>query len=382
MMKRNVSPIMTWGIWSVLVLAVFLLVTWEYFVAGFARDTSRITWLIMAFFIYGFVASFRVALLLQSEFKSLQRMRSDQGTDNAKASDLSSMFDSTLESIRRGERIEVRNLISAYAATLKGKVDNIGVIASMLITIGLLGTVVGLIITVTGLEQVLQSNSEDFTAMKAGLTQTVSGMGTAFYTTFFGALLGGVVLKVLGAEMKKSAQTLVAEALRFSEFFLRPKIQKNASEALTKLEAHVRDLGGQLQALGGSFCATVDVLDSKQAALADGLGRLVSVVTETSEQANQRADTLMATVDKAVEETHRLADERLEVLARSIESATQDSQQKADARLSALVFDIEHSAAVARRDAEARLDAKASDLARRLTEAASVLADSKELSGD
>ena len=118
------------------------------------------------------------------------------------------MFDSALERLRRGDRIEVRNLITAYGARLKGRVDNIGVLAGMLITVGLLGTVVGLIITVTGLDEVLQSNSGDFAEMKAGMTRTISGMGTAFYTTFFGALLGGVVLKVLGAEIEKNSRDI------------------------------------------------------------------------------------------------------------------------------------------------------------------------------
>ena len=296
MTKKHVSPIMTWTFWSILVLAVFLLVTWEYFVAGFARDASNISWLILGFFIYGFVASFLVALHLELEFRSLKAMDSSQKIGSPNSSDIAAMFDAIMERFRCGEYVEVRNLVSAYAARLKGKVDNISVIAGMLITIGLLGTVVGLIITVSGLDQVLQSSSGDFDAMKAGLSRTVSGMGTAFYTTFFGALLGGVVLKVLGAEMKKSALTLVAEALRFGELFVAPKFQKKSSESLD-------ELAGQLRTLGVSFGSLVELIDSKQTALAGGL------------------DGLVTTVDKTVKEIDRLADKRLQILATRLSEA-------------------------------------------------------------
>jgi|GEM_PF-2286748 len=341
MAKKSFSPIMTWMFWSILVLGAFLTVTWEYFVAGFSADTSKITWLILGFFIYGFAASLRVAFYLEAEFKSLKVMDVDQRVTDADASDASAMFDAAMERIRRGDRIEVRNLITAYGAKLKGRVDNIGVVAGMLITIGLLGTVVGLIITVTGLDQVLQSNSADFASMKAGLNKTVSGMGTAFYTTFFGALLGGVVLKVLSAEMKKSAQVLVADALRFSELFIAPQFQKKASESLVALEERITVLQQQLSTLGGSFGEVIETIDSKQSVLASGLGNLVERVEQANRDANERADALTKSFSGSMEETSRQTEERLKAFINAMEQSGDKTSQQSAALVAAITESIQ-----------------------------------------
>ncbi len=286
---------MTWCFWSVVVLTAFLTVTWEYFVAGFTADTSNITWLILAFFIYGFLSSLRVALHLEVEFRSLKQMDDAECVGDPGKSDAVALFSSVEERIRRGDRIDVRNLITAYGAKLKGRVDNIGVISGMLITIGLLGTVIGLIITVTGLDHVLQSDGTDFAEMKTGLNEAVSGMGTAFYTTFFGALLGGVVLKVLSAEMRKSAQVLVADALRFSELYIAPQFAQNASESLNELENRVVVLNDQLTALGSSFGAVVETIDSKQTVLAEGLSDLIGNVEDAMNQSSKDAEVRLNT---------------------------------------------------------------------------------------
>ncbi len=502
MAKRSVSPIMTWIFWSVIVLGIFVTVTWDYFVAGFTADSSKITLIILLFFILGLWFSLRSALLLEKEFKSLQQMEAEQRVVDANESDVAAMFDAILERIRRGERIEVRNLVSAYSTKLKARIENVGVIANMLITTGLFGTVLGLIMTVTGLDTVLQSNSADYATMKAGLTRAVAGMGTAFYTTFFGALLGGVVLKVQGAEVRKAAALLVADTLRFAELFLAPQFEKRASESLVELEGCVGALHGQLERLGDSVGTAIDTIDAKQGALAAGLANLVEAVeaagakshasaqgladalaraldeanrladerlgtlTSTIGQANelansraqavaeavgqalgetsrtaseqlgalvetgrstveetnrvaderlralvdlsrstidqagrqaddrlaallerigqvidtlhQKADdrlgTLSAAIGKSTEETHRLADERLRALVKVVEESSRRIHEETDARLAQLVDSVGEAMELARNNAEHRLDAKAADIARKLSEAAGVLA--------
>lgn len=371
MARKNASPLMTWIFWGISVLGVFLLVTWEYFVAGFSADASNITYLIVLFFIYGFFASLKVAFYLQAEFNALARMDADQRIADANASDAAALLDAALERIRKGDRLDLKNLISAYGIKLKARVDNVSVISSMLVTIGLLGTVVGLIITVTGLGQVLSSSGSDYAAMRAGLNQTVSGMGTAFYTTFFGALLGGVVLKVLGAEMRKSASQLVANTLHFSELFLAPKITKTSSDALGELETRVVGMGQQLEQLGSCFASVIDTIDSKQTALAAGLGDLVTTVEQTvaatNNQANERVGALVASVDGAIrqsdertealvgmiEETNRLADERMGVVASSIEQTASSINHQSNEHIEALVATVDG----ANRQSDERIEA-------------------------
>lgn len=417
MAKKNISPLMTWVFWGILVLGVFLLVMKEFVIEGFSKDSSNISYLIVAFFLYGFFASLKVAFYLQSEFKALERMDASQRIANPNASDAAALLDSAMERIRQGDRIDMKNLITAYGAKIKAKVDNVSVISSMLVTIGLLGTVVGLIITVTGLGQVLASSGSDYAAMKIGLNKTVSGMGTAFYTTLFGALLGGVVLKVLGAEMRKSATQLVAHALQFSELFLAPKISQSSSETIVALEERVAGIGRHLDQLGVSFSSIIDTIDSKQVGLATGLGDLVSTVersvASTNDQADERVGALINIVDGAIRqsderttalvalieqanrqaderiealigvskatiedtsrtaeerlrslaesmgqivgETHSKADERLEALIRAIDMATTETHRLADERLGALLGSVERAADDTQRKADERL---------------------------
>jgi len=353
MKKTGVSPIMTWVLWGIVVLGVFMLVTWEYFVAGFSADTSRITYLIVFFFIWGFIASLRVAYFLQGETRGLKIMDENQRVGDANLSHVAAMFDAALVRIRRGDRIDIRNLVSAYGAKIKSRTDNISVLSNMLITIGLLGTVVGLIITVTGLGMVLNSNSADYASMKAGLNRTVSGMGTAFYTTFFGALLGGVVLKVLAAEMKKSATQLVADVLRFGELFLSPMVTKQSSDALVELDGRVAALCDHLEKLGGSVTAAIDTIDTRQQTLAAGLEDLAAAVEKTSSDANERAQALVVSMTEAIETTGRQADERLRMIIGSIE----ETNRSANDRLDAIVQAVSRSVSSTNEQANERLQA-------------------------
>jgi len=364
MAKKNASPITTWIIWGILVLGVFLLVTWEYFIAGFSADASRITWLIVGFFVYGFIASLRIAYYLQSEFISLQAMDENQRIGDANASDVAAMFDAALVRINRGDRLDIRNLVSAYGAKLRARTENISVVSNMLVTIGLLGTVIGLIITITGLSTVLSATGADYSTMKTGLNQTVSGMGTAFYTTFFGALLGGVVLKVLGAEMKKSATQLVADTLRFAELFVGPKVEEASSEALNNLETRVQALDRQIERLGGSFAAVIDTLDSKQQTLASGLGDLVVTVEQTGSEAHALATAVATTV----EETNRMANERLETTL----AVSKEAERMANERLEATVATSKESDRLANERLEAVITA-----AREATEQTNRLSDER-----
>ena len=324
-------------------LAAFLTVTWQSMVEGFSADTSRITWLILIAFVYGFLLSLRAAWLLEAEYKSLRIMEIEEGVVDPNASDISALFDAALERARRGERINVRNLVSAYAAKLKGRVDNLNVVSGMLITIGLLGTILGLIMTVTGLDEVLQSSSTDFRTMKDGMIKTVSGMGTAFYTTLFGALLGGVVLRVLASEMKKTSMGVVADALRFSELFVAPHFQRQASEALVALEDRIVKVRGQLDTLSSGFSGVIDTIDSKHGVLEEGLTHIIATVEETNARASERSEKLVESIARAIDDSSRHADERVTSLTTAISESSLKNSEVATALVESINASVEQT---------------------------------------
>ena len=63
---------------------------------------------------------------------------------------------------------------------MSAKIRSVSSVSGILITVGLLGTVIGLIITVGGISQVLDAAGQDYEAMVGGLNTTVEGMGSAF----------------------------------------------------------------------------------------------------------------------------------------------------------------------------------------------------------
>ena len=396
-MKSKIKPIVSWSAWAVGLSLVMGFVTRNYILDGFRADQTGMSFVIALLFVLGLVASFRAARQLQSEWGVLdQVVKTKKLPKSDGKSGLADIFSKLAEYKRQGHTVDIHASIETYHAGHNSLVRSISIVAALLISMGLLGTIIGLIMAISGLGGMVENIGLSRITMMDALKTTVAGMGTAFYTTFFGALLGGVVLKVLGAEMKKSATQLVADTLRFSELFVVPQLSQNSSEALADLESKIVVLGGQLQQLGGSFSSVIDLIDSKQQALASGLGNLVARVAESNRQANERMETLVSVSTATAEETHRKADERLGALTSAIDKTTEETLRLADERLAALVSAIEkttqethrqanehlidlvdtvgQSIEQTRQQAEAQLDAKASDLAQKLNEAASVLA--------
>jgi hypothetical protein len=73
--------------------------------------------------------------------------------------------------------------------------------SSLLITLGMIGTVLGLVISMQGLSEAMTSvkaaSEGNLSSPLTGLTQALSGMSSAFTTTLAGSVLGGFFLKLL-----------------------------------------------------------------------------------------------------------------------------------------------------------------------------------------
>ena len=111
--------------------------------------------------------------------------------------------------------------------------------SNIMITVGLIGTITGLIIAMTGLETVMTSLSESGDNIIGGLQTALSGMGTAFYTTLFGAILGGFFLKLLHQASSNMADEIIDEIAIKSEIHVLPFLKKT-------VENHVNAQSTQL----------------------------------------------------------------------------------------------------------------------------------------
>ena len=101
-----------------------------------------------------------------------------------------------------------------------------------MITLGLIGTVTGLIIAITGLESVMTSLGESGKMIIPGLKQALSGMGTAFYTTLFGAILGGFFLKLMHQASSNMVDEIIDDIAFRAEINVLPFFKRQSNTTL------------------------------------------------------------------------------------------------------------------------------------------------------
>ena len=353
-MNKGTMPIKTWITWSVLALGAFLVLTWNYFVEGFRTDTSRISILLLAFFVYGFISSLLAAIKLQREFKGLSYLIDHMACESNPVSEVGQLFAKVQGKLQKGGRVNFNNLATAYGAKLGVRSRNVSVVSGMLITIGLLGTVVGLIITVNGLSDVLEAAGKDSRLLLEGMNQTVEGMGTAFYTTFFGALLGGVVLRVLSSELDKSNSQLAAETLELGELWAVQDVE-SASDVLEKLESKVQVLSENLETLGAGLSSVSGLVDAKRVELQESLNGMVSATEKSMAEMLEKG---IASMGEGFS---------------SISQSLEQGQQPLVEGLDRLSEEVGRAAKETRRQSEISLQTQTSDIARKLNDAANML---------
>lgn len=121
-------------------------------------------------------------------------------------------------------------LIEVLHSRLLARNRLVDLLANTLITLGLIGTIVGLLQAVDGLGGLLGSNETGMEAIKQGMQATIAGLGTAFYTTLFGALFGGVILRILNSVVEQQVETFVAHIARLSEVHVLPVLRAAAAK--------------------------------------------------------------------------------------------------------------------------------------------------------
>lgn len=122
------------------------------------------------------------------------------------------------------------NLIEILHGRLLARNQVVELFASVLITLGLIGTIVGLIFMMNGLTEVMQTSGGSSNLLvdltKAG--GPLSGLGVAFYTTLLGATLGGVLLRILTSVVDTSITQYTAHMAELTEVYVLPYLRKLA----------------------------------------------------------------------------------------------------------------------------------------------------------
>jgi hypothetical protein len=114
-------------------------------------------------------------------------------------------------------------LLDAFEADLRSGQEFGWFVADLLLSLGLLGTVIGFILMlgpISGLD------ATDESAMQGALAAMSGGMAVALYTTLAG-LVGGMLLKVQGFLLDGAVQELVGRTTRLTEVFVLPAIERS-----------------------------------------------------------------------------------------------------------------------------------------------------------
>ena len=136
--------------------------------------------------------------------------------------------------------------------------------SNLMVTLGLIGTITGLIIAISGLENVMTSLEENGNNLVFGLKQALSGMGSAFYTTLFGAILGGFFLKLLHQASNNMADEIIDEVALNTELYILPYLMKTPEQMV---DNHLSDIENLM-------IATRELMDKETQKISEYLGSL------------------------------------------------------------------------------------------------------------
>jgi Tfp pilus assembly protein PilN len=248
--QKPFRTMILWTLWASAAMGIYLTLYNDTEVWSFLEtDTSRITWLILGLFVVGLVGSFVLALMVTKESYRASQLDIVARKGGLKAIIVHStrraadrFFKSIQSTIESKGKPEVETLLTVELAFYERISSMIELVGNLLITMGLIGTVMGLTFTLTGLTGSLEALGHDQEMLLAGLRKAMAGMGTAFYTTLLGAVLGGVLLRMFAQINQHGVESLHDNLLRICLVYC------SADYAHT-LERDVRELNNEVSAL-------------------------------------------------------------------------------------------------------------------------------------
>lgn len=279
--QRGLKTLVLWVIWASLCTAVFVQLLqqadiWDYIV----YDTSRVTWVILGTFAFGVLVSFAHVVGLTFEWFGAYRLQyqiEKRGLYGARVRGrlVSSRLIGALQHVyQSGGEVNIEALSTVeFSAYIRGS-RFVSLLGSMMITMGLIGTVLGLTITLTGLNGALENIDSDGMSVLIGLREAMSGMGLAFYTTLLGSIMGGVLLRMFAYIGENSIEALQDLLLRSCMVYASVDLTPSPQRDFIQLERVVEGMQGRLSDLTQS-------LQQSKAAMSDFAQEMQSMKNAT-----------------------------------------------------------------------------------------------------
>lgn len=125
-------------------------------------------------------------------------------------------------------------LIEVMHARLSARNKGLELLGSTLVTMGLIGTIFGLVFLTNGMADVMLKQGASpnvIEALFAEGTGPMYGLGFAFYTTLLGAFAGGIVLRFFSLWLEARISDFVATIAELTEVDVLPRVRRERDEA-------------------------------------------------------------------------------------------------------------------------------------------------------
>ncbi len=182
---------------------LFVLITQGYVTKAIKADITNMVVVILALFAIGFVlAAYRTFWLSKELNYSFLKVLPAQS--------IAKMF---LQNSKKLDASSRNNLAASLRIKLSSKINYIKFMANTLVILGLIGTVIGFIIALSGVDGSVSSNPEEVSKMVSTLIQ---GMSVALYTTLVGSICS-VWLNICYQIMSTGANNLLSKIIELGE---------------------------------------------------------------------------------------------------------------------------------------------------------------------
>jgi len=268
MIQRGYRALVLWIVWSAAAIVIYASMYQDTDVWHFVKnDPSRITWGIIALFGVGILTSFALTILLTLEsikVDLLEVIAKRQGwmgiEDSKKKLCVASFFHSLKSILNNGGELDIEALVDVEFAIYRRTAHALEVIGNLLITLGLVGTVVGLTLTLTGLTSSLEALGQDQEQLLRGLRGAMGGMGTAFYTTLLGSVLGGVLLRVYGHIDENGVDSLENALTRICLVYCSADLKPSTERDVRILNQEIVQLAQNVEGLKKSLSESTAII--------------------------------------------------------------------------------------------------------------------------
>ena len=184
---------------------IFLIViyTQGYIEKAINADITNVILLIFVLFLLGLVISGIRTFWISKQL--------NYATEGSKV--FNSITNHYLENIKNLDASARSNLASSLRIKLANKINLVKFIANTLVILGLIGTVIGFIIALSGVDGSVSSDPEEISKM---ITTLIQGMSVALYTTLAGSICS-VWLNICYHILSSGANKLLAKIIEIGE---------------------------------------------------------------------------------------------------------------------------------------------------------------------